>query len=88
MDDLQLVRHELGKLRLSELDSVANGSGVPVDTIIKLKYGTTKNPRYETVKPVADFLRSQGKDPDEPPGKPNAVGDIGHGDSEKNKATA
>lgn len=77
MDDLQLVRHELGKLRLSELDGIANGSGVPVDTIIKLKYGTTKNPRYDTVKPVADFLRSQGKDPDDPLGKSDALGGEG-----------
>ena len=62
MDDLQLVKTELEKLRLSDLDSVAHGSGVPVDTIIKLKYGTTRNPRYETVKPLADHFRKIERD--------------------------
>jgi hypothetical protein len=59
MDDLQFVRERLEATPLSELAPLLDGSGVPVDTAIKIKYGQTKRPQYDTVKKLADFLRAK-----------------------------
>lgn len=56
MDDLQLVKKELAKLPLSAMDDLGEKTGVPRDTLIKIKYGTTKNPRYETVKALIEHF--------------------------------
>lgn len=57
MDDLALVRKRLSKTPISELPALAAKTGVPFGTLFKIKYGTTKNPRYETVKPLVDYYR-------------------------------
>lgn len=59
MDDLQLVKNELEKAALSDMPELEEKTGVPRDTLIKIKYGTTKNPRYETVKPLVDYFRAR-----------------------------
>lgn len=58
MDDLQLVRERLAQTPLSDIEIVSEGSGVPKDTAIKIKYGQTKRPQYETVKRLADYFRA------------------------------
>ena len=63
MDDLQLVRKRLSDTAISALDSLSKKSGVPFGTLQKIKYGTTKNPRWETVVQLASFYRRQPKKP-------------------------
>lgn len=59
MDDLDLIKSRLADIPVSRLPELALATGVPKDTLIKVKYGTTKNPRYETVKALADYYRAQ-----------------------------
>lgn len=61
MDDLLLVRAELEKAEYKEIPALAAESGVPVGTLAKIKCGATKNPRYDTVKQFADFIRGKRK---------------------------
>jgi len=49
MDALVLVRGSLKKLDQKGLVAVSEKTKVPVPTLVKLKYGTTRNPRYQTV---------------------------------------
>lgn len=58
MNDLELIKARLAGVPISKLPELATASGVPKDTLIKLKYGTTKNPRFDTVKPLADYFRA------------------------------
>lgn len=57
LNDLELVQERLGKTRISDLHALADQTGVPFGTLFKIKYGTTKNPRHNTVKPLADHFR-------------------------------
>lgn len=59
MDDLTFVIAELQKVALKDLTALAEQSGVPFGTLQKIKYGATDNPRYTTVKTLADHLRSR-----------------------------
>ena len=43
------IKHRLSMLKRAELTLVASGSGVPVDTLIKIWNGQTKNPGISTV---------------------------------------
>lgn len=54
MDELALVRSRLRATRYSDLAKLAKKTGVPKDTLIKIKYGTTKNSRFATVKKLAN----------------------------------
>lgn len=54
MDDLEKIKRRLERTPLSDLAELSNKSGVPFGTLQKLKYGTTKNPRFETVKLLTD----------------------------------
>lgn len=58
MDELQLVRKALDQVPLSELPKHAKASKVPFGTLQKIKYGTTKNPRFSTVRKLADYFKS------------------------------
>ena len=58
MDDLNYVVERLladGKGRWSE---VSDKTGVPVDTIIKVARGHTRNPRFHTIDPLTKYYRS------------------------------
>jgi transcriptional regulator with XRE-family HTH domain len=57
MDDLALVRVELDKLEYKDLPALADATGVPAGTIAKIKCNVTKNPRYDTVAPLAGYFR-------------------------------
>lgn len=59
MDDLKFIQSELSKIAISDLPAVAKRSKVAFGTLLKIKYGTTKNPRIKTVQSFADFLRKQ-----------------------------
>jgi hypothetical protein len=59
MDDLQLVKARLAATPISQLEKLGDVTGVPFGTLFKIKYGTTKNPRWETVKPLADHFRKE-----------------------------
>lgn len=50
----------------SEVSRIATGSGVPLPTLLKIKYGQTANPRIETVERVAAFLHSSKGEPESP----------------------
>lgn len=58
MDDLEFIKAKLAGVPISKLPALAISTGVPFGTLFKVKYGTTKNPRYDTVKPVADYMRA------------------------------
>lgn len=59
MDDLTFVRGELQKIALKDLDALASDCGVPFGTLQKIKYGSTADPRFQTVKALADHFRSR-----------------------------
>jgi hypothetical protein len=59
MDDLSLVRAELAKLDYKDLPQLESESGVPVGTSAKIKCGETKNPRYDTVRLLANHFRAR-----------------------------
>ena len=56
MDDLELIRKRLEAVPISELPELADKSGVPFGTLHKIKYGKTKNPRFETVKLLREYF--------------------------------
>lgn len=49
VNTLTLIQKELAKVAISDLPAIAEKVDVPFGTLFKIKYGTTKNPRYETV---------------------------------------
>lgn len=57
MDDLQLVLNELDRTPLSAIKDLGKRSGVPKDTLIKIKYRTTKNPRWKTITALAAHFK-------------------------------
>ena len=56
MDDLELIRKRLQDVPISDLPELADKCGVPFGTLHKIKYGKTKNPRFETVKMLRDYF--------------------------------
>lgn len=44
------IRARLAAIPLSELDRIADLSGVPLPTLTKIRYGQTANPGIETVR--------------------------------------
>ncbi len=59
MNDLELVKERLSETAISDLPALAEKTGVPFGTLHKIKYGKTKNPRFDTVKPLADYFRER-----------------------------
>lgn len=53
MDDLQLVRSGMKKLRLRDLERLSADTKIPRDTLVKIFYGTTRYPRFPTLKTLA-----------------------------------
>jgi predicted transcriptional regulator len=46
------VRAKLASLSQSELEVLAAKCGVPLPTLVKIKYGQTENPRLDTVRAI------------------------------------
>lgn len=57
MDDLELVKERLAATPTSGLYELSKNSGVPYGTLWNLKKKKTKNPRYQTVKPLAEYWK-------------------------------
>lgn len=57
----QLVVRELTALGRSRWQSVADATGVPVHTIIKIGTGVTEDPRYGTLRPLAEYFATPKK---------------------------
>ena len=57
MDDLELVKQRLSETPVSALYGLSQESGVPYGTLWNLKKKKTKNPRYDTVKPLAEYFK-------------------------------
>ena len=53
---LEQIKDYLQTLKDAELRALSVASGVPYSTIIKVKYGTTKNPTYETVSSLYQWM--------------------------------
>lgn len=61
MDDFIFVKAELDKRDYSDLPLIQDESGVPIGTMAKIKCDATLNPRYRTVRTLADYFRSKRK---------------------------
>ena len=53
---LAMVRARLGAMTQAELRRLADDSGVPYPTLVKIRQGTTKNPGLETVRKFFPLL--------------------------------
>lgn len=60
MDDLQLIQERLDRVPLKDLPAEASRIRVPLGTLTKIKYRKTRNPRYRTVKKIAEYYRRLG----------------------------
>lgn len=58
MNTLKLIQNKLAKIAISDLEGVAQKTGVPFGTLHKIKYGQTLNPRYETVEKLVAWARA------------------------------
>lgn len=58
-NDLQYVQDELNKVSITDLQVVADESGIPFGTLHKIKYGVTKNPGFNTVTKAAEYFRTK-----------------------------
>ena len=59
MDDLDLIKKRLAETPISQLPQLGEKTGVSFGALFKIKYGTTKNPRFGTVQALADYYRRQ-----------------------------
>lgn len=59
VDELDFIKAELQGLSLSDLGEVSEKSTVPLGTLVKIFYGTTRNPQYLTVKALAAYFRAR-----------------------------
>lgn len=55
MDIIETVRADLKGATMERQRAVADGAGVPWSTLRKIVDGATDNPRYDTVKSLADW---------------------------------
>ena len=59
MDILTFVRTKLEDSNFAELGNVSSITKVPLETIKKIKYGTTDNPRIKTIQPLLDYFEGK-----------------------------
>jgi hypothetical protein len=59
MDELELIKTRLAATPISELPAIGEVTGVSFGALFKIKYGTTKNPRWNTVQLLAAYYREQ-----------------------------
>ncbi|MBF8177682.1 hypothetical protein [Herminiimonas contaminans] len=69
-NDLTFVKNALEAIRPTDWDVVAEKSGVPLGTLRKVAYGEVTDPRFWTVKKLADYFRSESADQPVIEGKP------------------
>lgn len=61
MDDLSLVKGELEKLDFKALQRLEVETDVPATTAAKIRSGETKNPRYKTVRALANYFHAKAQ---------------------------
>jgi hypothetical protein len=59
MDIYTPVKTHLEKCKHSDIQRLADESGIPFTTIIKIKYGETKNPGVLTIQPLFNVIMKQ-----------------------------
>lgn len=57
MDILTYIKTKLEDCNISEIETIAASSNIPYQTIIKIKYGTTSNPRIKTIQPLLNYFK-------------------------------
>jgi len=60
-NDLIYVKTQLGQMRPADWEAVAEKSGVPLGTLRKIAYSEVTDPRFSTVKRLADYFRNKEK---------------------------
>lgn len=60
-NDLSYVKAQLGDMRPADWETVAEKSGVPLGTLRKIAYAEVSDPRFWTVKKLADYFRQKEK---------------------------
>lgn len=58
MDILEDVKQNLKKSNLAEIRLCADESGVPYNTLIRIKYNDV-NPRIETIQPIFNYFKNK-----------------------------
>jgi len=59
MDDMDVIKEGMARLRLSDMKTLSKVTRIPEPTLIKIYYGTTKYPRFPTIKRLsAHFKRA------------------------------
>lgn len=59
MNELEFVRIELMAIGRAGWAEVSESTGVPFQTLSKVAYGHTENPRYLTVRGLFDYLKAK-----------------------------
>ena len=57
MDILTYIKTKLEDCNIAEVEKIASSSDVPYQTIIKIKYGTTSNPRIKTIQSLLNYFK-------------------------------
>jgi hypothetical protein len=59
MLDFNAILRRLSGLNREDLRHIADSSGVPFDTLLKIANGETKNPRVLTVEPLVAYFERE-----------------------------
>jgi predicted transcriptional regulator len=57
MDDMEVIRAGMGRLRLADMKPLSKQTKIPEPTLIKIYYGITKYPRFPTLRKLAEHFR-------------------------------
>lgn len=57
------IRDKLSDLNLAQTQALADASDVPFTTLLKIRNGTTENPRIETVRQFYHLIDAASKTP-------------------------
>ncbi len=60
-DLLSFVRTGLRAIGPREWPAIAAATGKPLSTLRKIAYGDRKNPKLDTIEPVANWLKERGQ---------------------------
>lgn len=55
-DLLKVVVDALQSAPSGTIEKIANSTGIPRTTVSRIKNGVTKNPRWETLKSIAEYF--------------------------------
>ena len=58
-DLLGFVRRGLKEVGPKAWPAISEATGKPISTLRKIAYGDRRNPRLDTIEPLANWLRSQ-----------------------------